>query len=203
MFIAAASGAQNYPVKPVRLVSPYPPGGANDILARIIGPETRRKPRPADRDRKPRRRDGQHRRGVHGQGRARWLYDIDGAGEQSHDQREPDEQDAVTIRSGTWRPSRSWRRRPTCWSCILRCRYARSRISSRSQRPSPVPSTMRLQAAAARAISRVSCSSASRPHRHGAHPVQEARDRPGVDRCGRRPGADLASARRRYPPRRS
>ena len=37
MVIAAASGAQNYPVKPIRLVSPYPPGGANDILARIIG----------------------------------------------------------------------------------------------------------------------------------------------------------------------
>jgi len=37
MAVAAVACAQNYPVKPIRLVSPYPPGGANDILARIVG----------------------------------------------------------------------------------------------------------------------------------------------------------------------
>ena len=37
MAAAAVACAQNYPVKPIRLVSPYPPGGANDILARIVG----------------------------------------------------------------------------------------------------------------------------------------------------------------------
>src|SRR5688500_1544443 len=31
-----AAFAQSYPTKPIRLVSPNPPGGANDTLARIM-----------------------------------------------------------------------------------------------------------------------------------------------------------------------
>ena len=31
--------AQNFPSKPIRLISPYPPAGANDLLARIIAPK--------------------------------------------------------------------------------------------------------------------------------------------------------------------
>jgi len=35
--IPAALGAESYPSKPIRIISPFAPGGPNDVLARILG----------------------------------------------------------------------------------------------------------------------------------------------------------------------
>jgi tripartite-type tricarboxylate transporter receptor subunit TctC len=35
--LQAQASAQNYPIRPIRLISPFPAGGGNDVLARIIG----------------------------------------------------------------------------------------------------------------------------------------------------------------------
>ncbi len=37
VLVAGPLGAQSFPVKPIRIISPYPPGGGNDTLARVVG----------------------------------------------------------------------------------------------------------------------------------------------------------------------
>jgi len=34
--LTAAAAAQDYPTKPVRLIIPFPPGGSNDVVGRMI-----------------------------------------------------------------------------------------------------------------------------------------------------------------------
>jgi tripartite-type tricarboxylate transporter receptor subunit TctC len=37
LLLSAAASAQDFPTKPIRLIVPFPPGGPNDIIARVVG----------------------------------------------------------------------------------------------------------------------------------------------------------------------
>src|SRR5215470_13212775 len=37
--LAGAASAQSYPTRPIKVIVPYPPGDAADILSRLIGPK--------------------------------------------------------------------------------------------------------------------------------------------------------------------
>ena len=61
--LTTTAAAQDYPTKPVRLIIPFPPGGSNDVVGRLIATASRREARQAGRRRQPRRR--RRRRGRH------------------------------------------------------------------------------------------------------------------------------------------
>ena len=58
----SAAAQADYPNRPVRLIIPFPPGGSNDVVGRMIGDPARRAARQAGHRRQPRRR---RRRGRH------------------------------------------------------------------------------------------------------------------------------------------
>ena len=37
LLLAAAASAEDFPSKQIRLIVPFPPGGPNDIIARVVG----------------------------------------------------------------------------------------------------------------------------------------------------------------------
>jgi tripartite-type tricarboxylate transporter receptor subunit TctC len=37
VLLPALASAQNFPAKPIELIAPFPAGGPNDVIARVIG----------------------------------------------------------------------------------------------------------------------------------------------------------------------
>jgi len=46
--VSAVPAADTYPQRPVRLIIPYPPGGAGDIVGRMLATRPQRGAGPAD-----------------------------------------------------------------------------------------------------------------------------------------------------------
>lgn len=66
---------QAYPAKPLRMIVPFPPGGAADLPGRLVGQKlSERVGQPVVVETRP-GGGGVHRRGICGQGAARRLHD--------------------------------------------------------------------------------------------------------------------------------
>ena len=84
---AAGALAQSYPVKPIRLVVPFPAGASSDVVGRMLGTEDLGADGPAGhrgQSRRRRRQPGHRRRG---QVTARRLHDPDRHGEHRRESR--------------------------------------------------------------------------------------------------------------------
>src|SRR5215207_5942161 len=68
---------QSYPDHPITLVVPYPAGGGNDVLARLVAEKMSKATRAIHRGREPRRRRRHHRDAASRQEPARWLHATD------------------------------------------------------------------------------------------------------------------------------
>ena len=55
-FTTMAAAQSDYPNRPVRLIIPFPPGGSNDVVGRMIGTQLSEQARQAGDRRQPRRR---------------------------------------------------------------------------------------------------------------------------------------------------
>ena len=128
------ASAEDYPVRPIKLINPFPAGGPADIIARTVGQRMSGDSRPADRGREPRGSRRHHRRRFRRQGRARRLRDRHLQPRRARDQSELCRPICRTTCRRIWRRSVLSSACPRCWSSDRRCRPRRCRSSSPTPR---------------------------------------------------------------------
>ena len=136
----AGAGCAEYPEKPIRLLLPFPAGGAVDIVARAGRREAGRRSRQAVRDREQGRRRRHHRDRRRRQGRRPTATRCCSPRRTTPSTRRCSRRCPTTPRR-TSRRSRSWPRCRRCWSAIRRRRSRPSRSSSTTPRKIPASST--------------------------------------------------------------